>query len=314
MTRRRKKKATSFSDSLFAKWGDKDNFFTLRGPVARAFGGNSKRRRRGQSAAINISGAGSLDRNAPQIAGGGRASRDVPDIGGKRRDRRKRKSPDISGAGQVASRDVPSIGGGGQSARGVPSLGGRDKRKKERVPGISGAGKASRDAPTLGADPYKGKRQPPDISGRTGPWSQRSRERAKTTAGTFMRSITAQAGRFRALSEEEESAIDLFIRRAASAGYEINSHQRLSWKANVMLGKIDAADLWRSDIGEEIQRRYGKHGQDLDLPEAERPKRGFVQEREEVREGGVRPSTREFFSRIIKDVGGRLARRSTLRR
>jgi len=287
---RRKKKKKSYSDLLFAKWGDKDNFFTLRGGAARAFGGNGKKQRRGQSASINISGAGSLDRDAPQIGGSGRATRKVPDIGGRRRDRRKRKVPDVGGAGQVASRDVPSISGGGQASRGVPSLGGRAKGKKERIPSVSGAGKASRDAPSLGEDPYKGKRQPPDISGKVGPWQGRRRERTARVVGA----IAAQVGRFRPLTEKEEAEFGLFISRAHQAGYEVGSWQTASWRADLMLQKYDAVDLWRNEIGQEIQRRYGKKGADLDLPPEQRPKRGFVREREEPKDEGVAGYAKRF--------------------
>jgi hypothetical protein len=290
MSRRSRKRKKSLSDSLFEKWGSKDNFFTLSGSAARAFGGNGKSKRQGQSASINISGAGSLDRDAPQIAGGGRASRKVPDIGGRRRDRRKRSVPDVGGAGQVASRDVPSIGGGGLSERGIPSLGGRAKGKKERIPGVSGAGKASRDAPSLGEDPYKGKKQPPDISGRVGPWQGRRRERAAGVVG----SIAAQVGRFRPLSDKEEAEYSLFVRRAHQAGYEVGPWQTSSWRADLMLQKYDAEDLWRNDIGQEIQRRYGTKGADLDLPPEDRPKRGFVREREEPKDEGVAGYAKRF--------------------
>lgn len=302
----KRKKRRDWGKEIFAP-NSKENFFRLTGPAARVFGTNDRKRR--QKASLNISGAGSLDRSAPQIAGSGLASRDVPDLSGRKRDRRKRRVPGISGAG---SRDqgIPSIGGSAAASRGVPSLGGRNKRRQERVPSIGAGGKASRDAPSLGGN-AKGV---PDISAAVGAGKRNRLKDVNLFIGRQVRSVAASVGGFSALSEAEQNEMDLFVRRASQAGYQVDRSQRLSWSADLMLGKYEAADLWKTDIGQGIERRYGTRGEDLDLPEADRPKRGFVPEDEEVREGGVRPSTRVIFQRIIKPVSGRLFRRSTFRR
>jgi len=291
-------KKRDWSKELFAKPGGKDDFFTLKGRMAGIFGGGSKK---GHRASLNISGAGRPERGSPQIAGMGRASHDVPDLGGRKRDRSKKRVPDIGAArAQKVSRTVPDIGGSGPTSKGTPSLGGpprgRSGRRKDRIPGIGAMGKGSRDAPAIGT----GGPGTPDISAAVGAKSGGAKGRGGYR-GRAMRGIAAYAG-FRSLSDDETAELELFYARAISSGFKMEMPERSRFRAQIMLGNLAAADLWKTDIGSEIERRYGRRGEDLDLPEADRPKRGFVEEKEEVKEAGVKPSTRNFFQRIIQRV------------
>ena len=297
----KRKKRRDWSKELFAKPGAKDNFFTLTGRAASIFGGKRRSARRSQRASLNISGAGNPDRDAPQIGGSGPASYDLPDLGARQRDRSKARIPDI-GAGDRSrsTQGVPDIGGSGPTTRGAPSLGGPLKRgrRKDRVPSI-GAMSGSRDAPSIGG----GADGVPDISGAAGAPEGGGRSTRRGFSGRAMRSFSAYAG-FKPMSAANQQEFELFCRRAAQAGYDVDDSQRMSWRANIMLGKYRAEDLWNSDTGSEIERRYGKRGQDLDLPEEDRPARGFIKEKEEVKEQGVKPSTKNFFRRIIDRVRG----------
>ena len=300
--KRKSAKRRDWSKELFAKPGSKDDFFTLSPRAARIFGGGGKSKR-SQRASLNISGLGSLDRDAPQISGSGRAYQGVPDLGARKRDKSKRGVPDIGGArAQRVSNTVPDIGGGGTPGKGVPSLGEppRRGRRKERVPGIGAMGAGGGDAPSIGG----GAAGVPDISGAAGaPEGGGGKRGRRSYGGRAMRSVAAYAG-FQPLSDAETEELELFYSRAISAGFSMKMPERSRYRAQIMLGQISAFDLWKSDVGSEIERRYGKRGQDLDLPEKERPRRGFVEEPEEIKEEGVKPSTKNFFRRIIDRVRG----------
>lgn len=255
------------ANTINSKWGSKDNFFT-----------------------------------------GGRAIWDK--ISPKRRG--KRRSSDASIISSYADRrdvgGVPAIGAGGgrsrKQRRGVPQIAASQIGPgRERVPNISGAGAASTTAPAIGSGSV-------EVGGR-------SRERSAPVLGGYAvaegnspggaskryrrtpRGILAQFG-FRKLAPEEERELDLFLRRAHQAGHEVPYRQWMSWRASIMLDEITVMDLWNGPIGQDIQRRYGAMGQELDKPEAARTPGQVVQPEEETREAGVAPSTRPEGAEVVR--------------
>jgi len=282
----RKPKKRDFSKELFARPGAKENFFTLTGRARSAFGAKNWREPN-----INISGAGAVDRKAPNIAASGPATASVPDLGsarGSRRDRRSRV-PAISGGGRATDGAVPQIGAGGSRRGRAPDLGRAPggRRRKTRVPSLGGRGDDD-------AVPRLGGNAPgtPMISGAVGASGdfRTARARAQTIIGRRVGWLARATGRFAPLTNEQEDEFDLFLRRAVDAGHDVSNRTVLSWKADVMVGKMDAEDLWRTDVGEDIERRYGRRGEYLDLPEDERPTVGFIRERPERKDAGIAPS------------------------
>lgn len=300
MARKKKAKKEDFSKSLFAKAGSKENFWTLTGRMGSLFGGRDKSRDK-----LNISGAGLPDRDAPQIGGGGVVKGKAPDISGRQRDQRAGRVPDIGGAGSVRS-TIADIGGGGDTNTKTPSLGGPPKvgrrKPKGKVPSIGALGKTSDKVPSLGGVKEAGV---PDI-GAAGPG--KTGKGAKRVERGILRLSTVVGG-FRALSDDEETEFNLFIRRSMAAGLDVGNRNIHGWKARVMLQQMTVDDLWKTDAGQDIERRYGRKGEYLDLPEAERPKI-VVPEVEETKEAGVRPSARA----VGKDIAGRIFNRSNFRR
>lgn len=264
----KKRKRRDWSKEIFYP-NPKNDFFQLSTRMKRIFGFR-ERTKRSQVASIDISGAGRPDRDVPNIAASGRASRDLPDIGGCKRDRSKRSIPDIGGSGRRASKGVPDVGGAGPTST-SPSLGGPPRRRRgrrEAVPSIGAmAITGSGDAPNIGGDAAG----MPDISGAIG--ARAGGPKRGGFIGRAMRSFSAYMG-FRPLSDADCAEFELFCRRASQAGYEVSESQRLSWRADIMLGKYRSEDLWNNNVGDAIQRRYGKKGVNLDLPEADRPRRG----------------------------------------
>jgi len=293
----KRKKSRDWSKEIFAKSGSKENFFTLSGRSGRIFGAKKWR-----DPKLNISGAGSVDRKAPNIAGSGAASRNVPDISGRSgsRGRSRSRVPDIGGSGGRRS-DAPQIGAAGSKSGKAPNLGGpKRSRRKRNVPGLGRS--REKGIPQLGGNAPGA----PDISAAVGAKTRvkrKGRSAATVFGGRIARSFRA-TGRFRPLNDDEEAEFDLFLRRAADAGHNVTNRVILSWKADVMIGRMQAGQLWNTDVGQDIERRYGRKGEYLDMPEAERPKVGFIREREERKEDGVRPSARGVARQVGGQVGG----------
>jgi len=292
----KKVKRRDWAKEMFARPGSKENFFTLSGLAGRVFGGGKWR-----DPKLDISGAGKVDRTAPQIgAAGSVASKGVPDISGRSgaRARSRSRVPDIGGSGGRGS-DAPQIGAAGSKSGQAPDLG-RPKggRRKRKSPDL-GTGR-DRGVPALGGNAAGA----PDISGAVGAQSRikRGGRQASTVLGGRIARTVQATGRFRPLSDQEEDEFNLFIRRSMDAGHDVNNRTILSWKADVMIGRMQTEDLWLTDVGREIELRYGRKGEYLDLPEAERPKVGFIREEEETKEDGVRPSVRG----VARQVGGRV--------
>jgi len=280
------KKPKRFIDpnDIFPKKGGK-NWWDMKGGILGGRKSGKSRKRQNAS----ISGAGKPDKGVPNIAASGRADSGVPDITGRSRDRSKGGVPDIGGAGKASKneRRLPQIGAAGSASGDAPSLGSKNKRQKERIPSIGSLSKRTdqdKKAAVLGGDA-----DVPDI-GAAGPGRSGKPSKRRGIRGAA-RNIAAYFG-FRSLSETEETELMFYARRVMQAGHPLSLREFQRIRANMMLGKLDREALWKTPTGQAIERRYGRRGRDLDLPEADRPKRGFVREDPEVKDQGVAPSSR----------------------
>jgi len=154
--------------------------------------------------------------------------------------------PDLGASGKRASSKAPDIGGGGPVRRG--RIFGRTKGKKGArrggVPNLAGGGS------TTGAG---------QAMGRAG-------------VRYIPQAVAGHLGIKDELSKDDERELSLYLERARAAGYEIKTGQIVTWRMQILLGRMGASDLWQSETGQAIEARHGPKGEQLAGPE-EKPKK-----------------------------------------
>lgn len=215
------KKRVKHTDTMFARWGSDDNFFTLKGGAARLakaiFGPLAGQRSQGQRATIDISG----------WVGRGRGG-SVPSLGDPPK-RSARATVNISGAGRL-DRKAPQLLDSGPAV-GVPSL--ADRARARDIPSFFGV-----------------EDKPPNISGappltygfESGPF------KAIGSAGVESTIDTSN------LTDQQRAALNHLFWRAD--GVEIDGYSlRSDYAMNLSMGQLTLATLWETTLARTVLRK-----------------------------------------------------------
>lgn len=234
------KKQQKPTDTMFAKWGSDDNFFTLSGRARRVadailgvFGGHrmgdqkatyditafvgrkvdpkvpslGDPRHPGRSATVNISGAGHVDRKVHDIGGDGRRTAGIPDISGRRNE--------------------------------VPALG--DSADPGQIPDISGGENVLDGAPNISGGP-----------------SGDGFEAISDAGQVIGQGMLAMVGMHELLPEDARKVQD-FAKRARQIGLPLSTGCQLEIQRRIMRDLMTADSLWQTWVGKEIRDRERVH-------------------------------------------------------
>ena len=90
---------------------------------------------------------------------------------------------------------------------------------------------------------------------------------AVQTAGRAVPDAVMATIGLRPLSDQEEQDLGEYFKRAQQAGYEVKGKDMIRVRMNIMMRKYSVAELWNNGIGKEIELKYGRRGERLDVKE-----------------------------------------------